>query len=160
MRGGVIENRGGARVGIDLGAELVADADAAGFHAADVQDGIAGLARVVDDEAHADQPQLAAVADLATALGVERRAIENHHAGLAGAQVVDRLAIPEQGDDLAVVAEMVVAGELRLALDANAGLVGDVELLCGAGALALRLHRGLEAGADRWRCPGRAPRRR
>jgi hypothetical protein len=59
--------------------------------------GLAALARVADDKAHADQPQLAAVAHLAAALGVEGRAVEHHHAGLAGGELLDGLARPSAG---------------------------------------------------------------
>ena len=87
VRRRVVAHRARARVVIDLGGHGVADRELARLHLADVAEDIGlDLLRVLDGEerqAGAALGKLAAVADLAAGLGVERRAVEDDDAALA-----------------------------------------------------------------------------
>ena len=75
VSGGVVAHRVAAAGLVDAGLDGVADAQAAGLEAADVGDdaALADGPRVLDDEVAAGPDDLAPVADLAAALGVEGR---------------------------------------------------------------------------------------
>ena len=74
--------------GVDLGVDLVANGESAAGHDAGMGDRFLELLRVSDGEQAVGARQLAAVADLATAFGVERGAIEHHAAGGTGLECV------------------------------------------------------------------------
>src|SRR5262249_18448518 len=90
--------------------------------------------------------QLAPVSDLAACLGVERRAVEDDYRGLAGGHRSHRSALLIQRDHFRIVyRERFITPEfglVPLVLDRRA----ELELGCGARALALALHRRLEPG--------------
>ena len=89
--------------------------------------------------------ELAAIADLAARLGVERRAVEHDDAALARRERFDPRAVLVERDDAAFVRQRVVAAEARLRAVVVERLA-HLELARGARALALRVHRGVEAG--------------
>src|SRR5690606_30647974 len=115
---------------------------------------VAGAARAADERAAARPLELADVADLAAALGVEGRAVQHHDAGVALAQDVDLAALAHDADYRRLGVERFVPDELGLA-----GALGDRAQRVGAlgeqapladvaarGAPRL-LPRGLVAGA-------------
>ncbi len=91
-----------------------ADARAALDHDAVVQECAASLGGIAHIETHACAFEVAAVTDLATGFGVERRLIQHHHALLAFAQAIDSAAGLEQRNDLAAAAGALVAEEARV----------------------------------------------
>ncbi|MNF43853.1 hypothetical protein D3C84_249540 [compost metagenome] len=144
--GRVVERGGAAHRGIDLGFHGLADAQAACADHAVVQVGATGLGGIAHVEAHATGiAQVAAVTDLAAGFGVERGAVEDHHALLAFLQLLDRRAGLEQGDDLALAEGVFVAGEQGIGIDLDQAVVVQAEGAGGAGAFALGLHLALEA---------------
>src|SRR5690606_6349 len=115
---------------------------------------VAGAARAADERAAARPLELADVADLAAALGIEGRAVQHHDAGVALAQDVDLAALAHDADYRRLGVERFVPDELGLA-----GALGDRAQRVGAlgeqapladvaarGAPRL-LPRGLVAGA-------------
>src|SRR5690606_36002361 len=104
--------------------------------------------RIRDFELHrtGDTGQQARIANLPAALRVERRVIEHHLPFLPFAQDIDTLLSGEQRHDRAAIDELLVPREIGLGFDRDARAQVDTELARGAGALALRLHRRLEAG--------------
>src|SRR5690606_13962776 len=91
---------------------------------------------------------LAAVADLAARLGVERRLVEHDDAPLAHTEALDRRALPIQGGDPRRRGELLVAPEARglarvFDRPARAESPGRARLL------ALARHRGRETGLVR-----------
>ncbi len=110
-----------------------------------VQVRAAGLGGVAHVEAHAGTLQVAAVTDLAAGLGVERGLVEDDDALLAFVQLLDGLAVLEQGDDLAGTRNALVAEEAGVAVDFHQAVVVHAEGAGGAGTLALGLHLALEA---------------
>ena len=107
---------------------------------------LAELARVGHDEPRIPGDEHAAVADLAAALGVERRRVEDHLALLARAQCLHRILAAEKCHDAAAAALVLVAGEGGLALDRDAGAQVDPELARRPRPGPLLLHRRLEPG--------------
>ena len=110
----------------------------------------AQLLRVLDAEAAARTHELAAVADLPAALGVERRLRQDHLAGLPRRQALHGSLARDQRGDVRLGGERVVADELaghaegRVALGVLVAVGGERRLALGA--LALRRHLRLEAG--------------
>src|SRR5689334_16603451 len=102
------------------------------------------LLRVPDHEARGARAQLAGIADLPAAFGVERRALENDCAFRA---LLERLHGPargvEQRDDRRLAAQRVVSEERRLALDRDAGREVGAELARGLRLPALNVHGAL-----------------
>src|SRR4249919_4099470 len=102
-------------------------------------DGVADLETVA-----ARIEQHASIADLAAGLGIKRRAIEQDDRLVAGSDCIDRLAVPDQRDNLATiffqrfVAEkfrgMQGSNQFRRQADATAKLAGTTR------ALALLFH--------------------
>ena len=80
VRAGVVPRRSPAPGLVDLAAHRVADAQLA-RDLAEVRDGVTGALRVVDPKPATGADQLASVADLPAALGVERGAIEHDRRG-------------------------------------------------------------------------------
>ena len=87
---------------------------------------------------------IAGVADLAAALCVERRDVEDHLALLARLQLGDRILAAEQRDDAALAGFAVVADERGVRVNAQVAAQVDVELAGSASTRALRIHRRLE----------------
>ena len=104
------------------------------------------LLRVVHGEkrqARAGSRKLAAIADLAAGLRVERRAVEDDDALLPGGQRIDRGAVAVERDHPAFLGQRVVTVEHRL----GAGIAqasGRLEAGRGARAAALLVHRRVE----------------
>src|SRR5579883_1341341 len=94
---------------------------------------------------------LAAIADLAAALGVEWRGVEDEPGLLWCADALDLFAIDDQGHDFAAIAQALVAGEVGGAIPFQDRIQGalvlglDKSAGCAA-ALLLSLHGLLEAG--------------
>ena len=140
---------GGARprVPVDLGGDGVAALELAGLDLTVVAEHLRlDLLRVVhgkERQACAALGQLAAVADLAPGLRIERRTIQNDHTALAGRQRIDRTAVAIERDHARILGERVVTVESRLPA-AILEALGHLERGGGAGALALFVHRRLE----------------
>jgi hypothetical protein len=153
VRGRVVAHRAPARLVVDVRRDRVADAQLAGPDLAQMPDDVRlDLLRVLDREqrqAHAGLGELAAVADLAARLGVERRAREHDDAALAGRQAVDLRAVAVQRDDLRLRRERVVAVEARLRAVVRERLAG----------LELRRRRVRACAARPSRCRRRIRRR-
>ena len=148
MGGAVVQHRGLAAVAVDARRELVADRDRTGFEPAGMtMEHGRQLLGVGDREAYRTRAQQAGVAGLAAGLGVERRAVEHHHAMLAGRQRRHRQAVFQQRDDLAAVQfQRFIALEFgRVQVGHQLGRQADAaaELAGGAGAFALLLHQVL-----------------
>ena len=89
--------------------------------------------------------QFAAIAHLPAGLGVERRAVEHHHRGIAGLDAGDLRAFFIQRKHAPAEVERIVALKFgRLALEFYR--LTHLEFIRGARPLALHLHRMLEAG--------------
>ena len=94
---------------------VVVDGDAPLDNAAAVEDKAAlGALRIVDLEAPVGAGDLAAVADLAAGLGVERRLEEHELRLVALLDAVDRRPTGDDAGDARLVAEGVVADEAGL----------------------------------------------
>ena len=106
------------------------------------------LLRVAHREAGRAGLQVAGVADLAAAFGVERGAVEDHHGLVAGLDQLHRTAVLEQGQYFeAVGRKLVVAQELgRCELRGHLGRHrgGVAELAGGTRGFALLFHRCVE----------------
>ena len=142
---GVVQRGGLAHAGLGFGLDAGADTQAALGHHTVVQEGAAGLGGVAHVETHASTFQVAAVADLATGLSVERGLIQHHHALFAFGEAVDRSTGLEQGNDLAAAAGAFVTEEAGVAINLDQGVVVHAEGAGGTGALTLRFHFTLEA---------------
>ena len=106
---------------------------------------LAALAGVFHVEAGVAGDEHAPVAHLAAGLGVERRALEQHHAGVPGFQAVHGGAVAVEAFHLGLILMFLVTGEVgdRLNVEPVAVIVGEG---AGApGALTLRLHFLVEA---------------
>ena len=149
VRRRVVAHRPRARRVIDGRCDGIADLELAGLHRADVAEDIGlDLLRVVDGEqreARTALRELAAIADLAAGLRVERRLGEHDDTGLARGERVHCAAILVERGDATFVRQRLVAVEARL-LAAVIELSACLELRRRARALALRVHRALEAG--------------
>src|SRR5678815_5160298 len=146
MRGGVIEHDRAAPDRVDARFETIADLDLPARQPPEVGIRAAELLRVDHLELGGAVDEHAGVADLAAALRIKRRVIEDHLALGAGPESLDTLLTPEQRDDLAGLRQVLVAPEVGLAFDGDACCKVYAELAGGATALALRLHRHIEAG--------------
>src|SRR4029453_15947186 len=146
MRGRVIEHDGAAPDRVDARFETIADLDLTAGHAPDVRVHPAELLRVDDLELGGAVDQRAGAADLAAALRVEGRVVEDYPALRAHSQSLAMPLTLEQCDALAVVRQVLVAAERGLALDGNACREVNAELARRATALALRVHRCIETG--------------
>ena len=147
VRGAVVAHGPRAALGVDAGDEAVADLDLAFDDAALVAEhrGL-DLGRVFDDHARARVAQLAGVADLAAALGIERRVVEHDDHVVAGAGAVHRRAVDVDRRDLAVLADQVLVAVEGGVGAAVGQALRQLELARGARLLALAGHRGVEAG--------------
>src|SRR5690606_13396233 len=135
-----------APLAVDARVQPVADLDSAAGKRADVTVGRAELLRVLDAELAARARQRAGVADLAAALGVERRAVEDDRAARAVGEPLDRRAVRVvTGRDRRVELEHVVAVELGGLLEGRRMAARRAESARLACALALRAHLALEA---------------
>lgn len=153
VRGRVVAGDGKMAVHIDLREDALADAERSLGDGNRLHVQLAeGMRAVLHDRENAvglDQPR---VADLAAALGIERRTFEQDHALLAFAESVDFPSVPDERADPGIAFALFVTDEIRGAefvgqrvehvpLD---DVVGD--LLAGAaGALALPRHLRLES---------------
>ena len=139
---------GAAALGIDLGGDGHVEPELAGAHNAAVQVLAAlGLLDVADLKNGAAGLDGAMVGDLAAHLGVERGLVEHDGALGSLAQLAGELALDDQGFDLGLVGELVIAGEHGrhgVQAQVEAGPAADVAAR-GPGALALFLHEGVEA---------------
>ena len=110
----------------------------------------AHLQRVADLEAARGAGQRASIAHLPAGLGVERRAVEDQQAGLALGQLAHLPAFAHDAEHRAggAVDGLVTLkyGRLQLARQFGRHLAPGLELARRAGALALLVHRLLEAG--------------
>ncbi len=141
----MIEPRGLASLRVDRGRERITDAQRAAFELADVHVCLAQLLRVAHDEPRAASHELSLVADLAAALGVERRGVEHHLPFFARAQFRHRLPAAKQRDDLAFAAFAFVTLEERPPFHLHVATQVDAELAGRACPRTLRIHRRLEA---------------
>lgn len=106
----------------------------------------ARLGGVTNIEAHPLGSEVAAIADLATGLGVERGAIQHHDALLARRQFLYRHAFLEQRDDLAGITRRLIAAELGFTFDLDQAIVIHAKGAGRTSPLALGLHFTFEAG--------------
>ena len=90
--GRVIGHDQPAPPGIDRGVQHLADFQAAGLQVADMQVLVPGTLRILNCKTHPVFFQDAPIANLAPGLGVERCAVEYHHARLAGLQRIEAAA--------------------------------------------------------------------
>ncbi len=131
---------------VDLGGDAVADLERARRQRAVVAEHVGlDLLRVVDLEVAPCRWISALVADLAAALGVERRGVEHHDAVLPRFQLVHRRAVGVERDDLGRLFQLLVAGE-HVADARVLQRVVHLELAGRAGLRLLLVHRGVEAG--------------
>ena len=147
VRRAVVAHGLGALLGVDAGDEAVADLDLALDDAALVAKhrGL-DLGRVLDDHARARVAQLAGVADLATALGVEGRVVERDHHVVARACAIHRRAVDVDRCHRTLLADQMLVAVKR-GIDAAVGqALRHLELARGAGLFALAVHRQVEAG--------------
>src|SRR5690606_34075003 len=146
MSGRMVQHGGLPGSGVDPRRHRLALSQPALAQSPEVAVGIAVFDGVLDLELDAVGQQQPPVADLAAGLGIERRAFQHHHAALAGFQRADAAAVAVEADDLALVFQLLVAGEFGAAGHRAGGDVFALELAGRAGALPLRLHLALEAG--------------
>ena len=102
VRAGVVAHRVGAPLGVDDGTHRLADPQPAVERAAVDDQPADRLLGVLDGEQRrsaARLAELAAVADLAAALGVERRPIEDDLGGALAGQLVELHAVADDRDD-------------------------------------------------------------
>ena len=137
VRAGVVAGGRPATTLVDLGAHRLADGQVASERP-EVDDRIAHALRVGHLKASGRTDELAAVADLATALGVERSAVEHHRRRLAGH---DREHAEVVGARLVRVADELAAQRRDLRAEVRTAPTP------AARTLALLLHGGVEAGA-------------
>ena len=145
MRRRVIGLDGLAARGIHLRGKLVADLDETAADLAQMRVDGAALLRVRHRELRAHVAELTRIADLAAGLRVERRAIEDDFALLAGVQHLDFLAVLEQRDDLADIRHALVAEEAGLAFELDARGHVHLEVAAATRTFALALHGSLVA---------------
>ena len=142
----VVAHGAGALLAVHPGNEHVAQLHRT-FHDAALVAMDAGLDlhRVFHHHAGSLVAQLAGVAHLAAAFGVERRVVQHDHHVVACLGVRDGRAVHVQGRDLGVLAHQVLVavegGGVARVLQAG----GHLELGSGAGLLTLAVHGGVEA---------------
>ena len=156
VRGGVVAHRPGAPLGVDDGRDGLTDPQPPVERSA-MDDEAAGRALGVlhgeERRAAAGLRELAAVADLAAALGVERRPVQDHLGLAVAGQLVVGDAVADDRDDgrlgrrRLVAEEGRVAGapEDRLVERQQLGVAGQLGLAAAAAPLALLGEGGLEA---------------
>src|SRR3954469_12092402 len=120
MSGRVVRLDGGAPRHIDIRSEAVADLYDALRQRAEMRERSAALLRVGDLKVGAHVAELAGIADLAAGLRIERSAVENHFAFIAGLELLHRGAAFQQRDDLADIRDGFVAKEAGFALELDA----------------------------------------
>ncbi|OPZ06361.1 MAG: hypothetical protein BWZ09_00430 [Alphaproteobacteria bacterium ADurb.BinA305] len=140
----VVARGGGARGDVHPRDHALPDRQLAGAHHAVMAEhrGL-DLLRVFHAEDAGGGAQLAAVADLAAGLGIERGVVEHDHTHLALEQLIDRSAVLVQREDVALLFQQ------RVAVEGGLGAVvfqvgGHLELAGGARLLLLARHRGIE----------------
>ena len=141
----MVAHRLDAHVGVDTGIEDVTDVDFAFDDAPGVaRDARLHLHRVFDQHARTRIAQLAGVADLTAALGVERRVVEDNHNVVAGSRARDRRAVDEERRHACVLAHQVL-----VAVESGRDTVvlqplRHLELARRARLFALAVHRNLK----------------
>src|SRR5690606_6852991 len=141
----VVQSSGLAYGSIHGGFDAGPHPQAAAVKDAVVQEGSTVLAGVVHVKTQTFAGEVAAVADLPTGLGIERRLVEHHYTLFACIELLNAHAFAEQRNNLAVAGGAEVAGEAGLTLNLDQAVVIHAK---GAGrprALALSLHFALEA---------------
>ena len=119
VRAGVVAHRVGAPLGVDDGLDGLADAQPAVERAAMDDQPADRLLRVLDREQLAAAARLAdraLVADLAAALGVERRPVEDDLGRAVAGELVELHAVADDRDDPALGGRGLVAQELGVAV--------------------------------------------
>ena len=142
----MIAHGGGAQLGVDLGLHGVAHLEAARFQRAvmAVHVGL-DLLRVGHGKARAAGHDHALVADLAAALGVERRGVQHHHAALPGVQGTHALPVCVECYDFCTLLELLVADEtVRAAVVLEHAIHPELAGRARRGLLVR--HGGVEAG--------------
>ncbi len=144
--GAVVAHGLRAALHVHLGDEAVAHVDAAFDDAAVVAEHVGlDLDGVFHQHARGGVAQLAGVAHLAAALGVERRLVEHNHGVVAGGGRGHRAAVHVDADDLhRLQHQLLVAVELR-GRAAVAQALRHLELARFAGALLLLFEQRVEA---------------
>src|SRR5262245_46711074 len=100
MRGRVVQHDRRAPLRVDLGFDAIADGDAPRPYGAFVAERDSKLLRVRDRETRGARGELAGVADLAAAFGIERRAFQHDRTLRALFEALHALArLVEQRDD-------------------------------------------------------------
>ena len=107
-------------------------------------DGPSARAGVRDLEAPSGLPKDSCVADLTTAFGIERRAIEDHRPAVFGFQHLHRLVVHVEPDHLGRPVEQIVARELARLLKLPPRAALRAEAAAGTRPLALGGHLPLE----------------
>ena len=146
VSGGMVQPDGLAGRGVNACGDALAQLELTLLEHAHVPVGLAQLAGVRHPEPRVFAAEQAGVADLAAALGVKRRCIEHHLAGLARLERRDLRTIADQRQHGADTLERVVAAEVTARIELDGAAQVDTEAACRPGALALRLHGGLEPG--------------
>src|SRR6267142_2384496 len=151
MRSGVIAHGGYAHVGIDDGIDAVPYEDRLlrnDLVCAHALDRVIAADHLRDHRIMVIAIEPAAIADLSAGLGVEGCVVENHFAFFSGLELLCALSVLQESEYLSAIgARAVVAFEVRggkLLIFRVGGLLGGA-FPGGAGALALLLHRPLEA---------------
>ena len=145
VRHRVIAHRAAAQCHVDARLERVAHFERPGLQPPLVAVDLGlDLLRIGHLEGALRADELAAVADLAAGLGVERRAIEHYRARVAAGQRLRLRSLFVQRDNLRRERERFIAVKLGLAARVLQSSGGD-ELGRGARALALLRHGGLES---------------
>ena len=147
MGGAVVAHRPGALFGVHPGDEAGAHAEHALDHPALVAEHVGlDLGGVFDDHPGHRVAQLAAVARLAAAFGIERRVVEHHHHVVAGSGRRHAGAVDVQRSDLGGLALQVLVA-VEGGGQAAVGQAGShLELGRRPRLLALAAHCGIEAG--------------
>ncbi len=165
VRAGVVAHRPRATIAVDLGQQLLTDAEASVQLAVMDDEPGHGALRVLDREEDlvGSIAEDSAITDLAATLGIERRFVE-HDLGVGGGlgvalgvgarlQLVVLGGAADDGLDPAHRGRLLVAMERRIAGTTGdaveerglLGLAGEVQLLARAAALPLLLKGGIEA---------------
>ena len=129
---------------VHLRIDLIAHAQVAGLEHAYMRERCAHLACIVHLEARTGPNECAGVADLAAALRIERRSIQDDLSLLPGPQGVDQGSVENQRRDLADPRKMIVSREQRFPRQLHRVTQIGAEFARGARASALSLHRRIE----------------
>ncbi len=141
----MIQADGLPAVSIDVSLDPVADAYLPRLHRAIMDVRFARLLRVDHRERVITGREHARVANLPAALRVERRRREYDDTIIAHHELVDRLAIGEQRNDLAGFLGALVAGKRCLDVRLNAVAADRAEFARGARTITLPSHRFVKA---------------